>query len=363
MDLARCRLESSGFVLSEAAEYAFKCQDVYPDIVSFAAAIPNHLKSLFLIPIRAEVVVASTKFTVASKIAYETSPSGGTAEGDLFSYQTFVYRDLEPTVPSSEPGSIFGDLMPDALTKHQEYDFDENIQVPTDTSYMSDVDITQYVSYPYRTKEKPVRHSSSRFNTVIIKLALSPAYLESKAPDKIVKNARKCKVNLVNFDNPTGIFTFNVLAETKPRTVFAALVEDKHVALSCDCPFWRYNGPEYHARVNHYLISPAYGRATNPKVRDPDKKYWLCKHTYAVLKRFEGFLDEIYEELSEEDIIEEKIAEEWDRMTDIVDIPMDEFEEDVDINWEGSGLEKTEEVADEDIEVIEDYETSEDESR
>ncbi len=354
-------MESSGYVLSEAAEYSYKCQDVYKDVVSFAAAIPEHLRALFLIPIKAEVTVASTRKIIAKRVAYETSMDGSTPEGDLFSYQTFVNHDLEPTVPNSDPGSIFEDSPASARTKHQEYNFDENIQSPTDTSYMSDVDITQYVSYPYRTNEKPVRHSFNLRKAVIIKMALTPEYVETKAPKKIQDNAEKCTVKLMNYDNPSGVFTFSVVGNTDPRSVQAALVKDKHIALSCDCPFWRFNGPEYHAKVNNYLIGEPQGLATEPKVRDPDKKYWLCKHTYAVLKRFEKFLDDVYEEVEEEDI-EDAIDEKWTMMEEAVEVPVEDMEDDViSIDWEDEQLKDEESTPEEEQVQItqDDYEVVE----
>ena len=56
---------------------------------SFCSAIPDHLKQLFLIPVRlepaqdpaAQALVAS----VASRLAGDTIPTGQTPEGDLFS--------------------------------------------------------------------------------------------------------------------------------------------------------------------------------------------------------------------------------------------------------------------------------------
>ena len=350
-------MESSGFILSEAAEYAFKCQDVYPDIVSFAAAIPIHLKGIFLIPIRAEVTVASTSRLLAHKIAYETSLDGNTPEGDLFSYQTFKYNDNEPNIPSSEPGSIFEINGPDGQTHHQEYFYDENIQSPTDTSYMSDVDITQYVKYPYRTDEK-VKTSSQHKFALITKYSLTDKYLLTKTPDKIKDNADSCKVKLLAYDSPTRTYTFSVTGNTKARTVMVAMVDAENVAASCDCEFWRWNGPEHHAVRNDYALGIPYGNAENPKVRDPEKQYWLCKHAYAVLKRFDEYVDEIYEQLvpsSDEELLE-ALDENWDKLEEVVDVPLDEIEEDdVEMSWEDA-----QQVQDQDIQVVEEQVSDED---
>jgi hypothetical protein len=334
-------MEPQGFMLSEAAIYSYKCQDVYPDIVSFAAAIPSHLRPLFLIPIAFESV------TAASRVADGDQPSGSTPEGDLFSYQTFVTDDAQDTIPDSSPGSIFDIDGGDSVTHHQEYNFDENIQVPTDTSYMSDVDMTQYGDYPYRTKEKPVRKSSEATPAVaIVRLSMKPEYLETRAPKKIRENAKACSVDLVSYDKKNRVFSFSVDCGNSPKSVQASLSDIDHVALSCNCPFWRWNGPEFHAKGNSFMLGQPFGSASVPNVRDPDRKYWLCKHTYAVLRRLESFVAQVVSESwdeSDEEVMA-KVDEEWDRMEGVSHIPLEEAEEDdVDVEWDPADEEESEE--------------------
>ena len=344
----------SGFILSDAALYAFKCQDVFPTILEFAVSIPDHLKPLFLIPVTG-ISVASTSInaSVAKTVALKYAvPTGGTPEGDLFSYQTFKSEDNEPTVPSSSPGSIFDIDGADNLTHHQEYNFDENIQAPTDTSYMSDIDISQYFSYPYRSKEKP-RHSSDRNTSisqstpVILKLriALSPDDLKSRVPDKIENNSKKCKVSLTSYDKGSQVFSFSVDSGNGPKDVKASLSDVDEVALSCNCKFWKYNGPEFHATTNSFMLGQPYGTASPPNVRDPDRKYWLCKHAAAVLKRLDFFVQEIIEENWELDDVEimEEIDDQWDRLEQVVEVSEDVLDEDdidIEMEWdeESKGL-------------------------
>jgi len=330
-----------GFVLSSAAMYSFRCQEVFPDIISFAAAIPDNLKQLFLIPVQLE---SSITASVAAKIASNhvlSTPTGDTPEGDLFSYQTLVNYDNEPTELGVDSGSIFDIENADNLTHHQEYNFDENIQAPIDTSYMSDIDTTQYTDYPYRSKEKP-RHSSVKTPIPIIlklRLALSPGELKSKIPDKIEKNSKKCNVSLTSYDKKTRVFTFAVNSGNGPKDVKASLSDIDEVSLSCNCKFWRYNGPEFHASENSFMLGQPYGTASPPNIRDPDRKYWLCKHAAAVLKRLDYFVQEISEEnldLDENEIVE-KIDEQWDRLEGVVQVPEDDFSEDdidIEVDWD-----------------------------
>ncbi len=326
----------NGFMLSEAAQYAYSCQDVFPDTLSFALAIPDHLKQLFLVPVKIELASDLTPIIAAriasSRLADGTSPDGLTEESDLFGTKTFTYNDLEPTVPSSEPGSIFNQDEADAITHHQEYNYDQNILVPSDTSYLSDIDITQYMDYPYRTKEKPVRHSSI-IPVIIVKIAVKPESLETHAPPKIKDNAESCSVKFTSYDKKRKIYTFEVKCKKGPRTVQAALSDIDNVTMFCDCPFWRWNGPEFHAKQNKFLLGPPIGTAGPPNVRDPDRKFWLCKHTYAVLKRLEEFVSEVVQEnwdMNDEELLAQ-VDKEWDRLEGVSRIPADKLKEEIDV--------------------------------
>jgi len=350
-------LTPQGFLLSEAALYSFFAQDVYPDVFSFCSAIPDHLKQLFLIPVRlepaqdpsAQALVAS----VAARMAGDTIPTGDTPEGDLFSYRTFDYGDNESTVAPSDPGSIFDVGDADDMTHHQEFpsDQDENVQVPSETSYMTDVDLTESdIRYPYRTDERPLRHSAIRRATVpsiVIaarsafrhRVAVKPEHLEPKAPKKVRENAESCSVALVSYDKRGRVFTFDVDAGNGTKHVRASLTDLDHVAMTCDCPFWRYNGPEFHAKTGGYLLGAPHGTASPPDVRDPDRQYYLCKHTYAVLKRLDEFVSDVTDEnwdLDDEEAMAE-VDKNWDKMAEVAEVPMDDFEDEVVVDWDEPG--------------------------
>jgi hypothetical protein len=382
-----------GFVLSDTAQYAFLCQEVYQDVVAFAAAIPSHLRPLFLIPVKLETVVASDSVSrVASfKTADDFSPSGDTQDADLFGTKTFVNYDVQPNIPQSSPGSIFDIDGADEITHHQEYNYDENIQAPSDTSYMSDIDMTQYTDYPYRTKEKPVRHSfdikrsisafksldssallafrkaSSLIPSVVFsEIAIKPEALIPRTPDKIKKNAASCNVSLTSYDKKTKVFNFNVTGGKSPHSVKAFLSDIDQVALSCDCPFWRWNGPEYHAKSDDYMLGQSYGTAGPPNVRDPDREYFLCKHTYAVLKRLDSFIGDIVDENWDLDDAElmKQVDEDWDRLSISTKIPLGDLEQDditLQVDWSNTPEDESEEDESEEDESEED-ESEEDES-
>jgi len=331
-----------GFILSDAAYYAWQDQDIYPDVLSFCSAIPSHLRPLFVIPVTVEMEsnVGQIASRIAStRVAEDETPSGQTEEADWFGTKTFTYDDVEPTVPSSDPGSIFDIDGADSMTHHQEYLFDENIQNPTDTSYPTDIDMTQYWKYPYRTEEKPVRHSSVIPHVMIVRLALKSDELETHTPAKIREKAEICNVKFVSFDKRNRVYTFSVNSNKKaPHIVKASLSDLHHVAITCDCPFWQWNGPEYHAKKNGYLLGEPHGTASPPDIRDPERKYWLCKHAYAVTTRLDSFTKEIAAEnadLDEEEVLK-KVDDNWDKLEGVVQIPLEQAEDadDVDVEWE-----------------------------
>lgn len=338
-----------GFILSEAAIYAYNIQDVYHDLISFAAAIPDGLKPLFLIPVRLEQASEITRIAsrlLSHRYADGIMPTGDTDAAEMFGTQTFVCYDSEPLITNTDPGSIFEiDDGWSGRTKHQDVNLDQNIQVPTDTTFMEDVDITQYQEYPYRTKEKPVRKSSIQSpRVVVVRLAIKPEKLIPHTPDKIRKNAESCEVSLVSYDKKRRVYTFSVDSGRGPHKIQASLSDIDHIALNCDCPFWRWNGPEFHAKTQKYLMKPQHGTAAPPDVRDPDRKYWLCKHTYAVLRRLDSFVQQIVDEnweLDDKDLL--KVADkEWDRLEGTSKIALEDIEDEdpkIITSWDAKSLE------------------------
>ncbi len=267
-----------GFILSDAAYYAFECQEEYEDIASFAAAIPSYLRHLMLVPVSIK------------KAAFD----GGTEEADMFGTSTFVNHDNGIDPPSSDPGSIFDRDNYQNQTHHQEYDFDWNLQSPTDFTYMSDGDMDDITEYPYRTQESPVRHSSfsGKRHVFVYRYSMKPKDLESRTPEKIKARSNDVFIRLVSFDPKTSVYTFSARSSKDSYDVRASISDDDNISLSCSCPYWRYNGPEYHAKTNDFLLGDPHGTATTPDKKDPNKELFLCKHAYAVMKRLNDFIDE-----------------------------------------------------------------------
>lgn len=62
-------------------------------------------------------------------------------------------------------------------------------------------------------------------------------------------------------------------------------VDRHHVQVSCNCNFFRWQGPEHWAKANKYLYGKPVGTASRPDAKDPSGKHWACKHVVAVLNR------------------------------------------------------------------------------
>jgi hypothetical protein len=60
-------------------------------------------------------------------------------------------------------------------------------------------------------------------------------------------------------------------------------IQKTHVKVSCSCPFWQWQGPEFHAKQGDYLYGKPRGLATKPGVKDPKGQHMACKHVLAVL--------------------------------------------------------------------------------
>jgi len=100
-----------------------------------------------------------------------------------------------------------------------------------------------------------------------IKTGLNPNIVAS---DKQITGEFKGKNKVNTFQ--VGEYQVNVLVDT-----------NNNVFTNCDCGFWKYQGAEYHAKQDGYLLGDPQGTAEKPQVKDPKGNNKLCKHTLAVL--------------------------------------------------------------------------------
>ena len=134
--------------------------------------------------------------------------------------------------------------------------------------------------------------SASRVASLYL-TATKIAEIEQHVLPALLTKGQSLTPRLVRVDAPNRIWWFDVQGtEPKPYRVKVRVIPpnatvrkmDKvDVHLSCTCNFWRWQGPEYHAKQHSYLFGKPVGTASKPDVKDPNGKHWVCKHVAAVL--------------------------------------------------------------------------------
>jgi len=118
------------------------------------------------------------------------------------------------------------------------------------------------------------------------------------SPD-LRQKAKGLSVRLRRVDARNNQWLYDVQGtEPKPyRVKVKALPKRKNITdpkkvdilLSCSCPYWQWQGPEHHAKVNKYLFGKPRGTASRPDIKDPSGVHGACKHVLAVLQVIKGF--------------------------------------------------------------------------
>lgn len=109
----------------------------------------------------------------------------------------------------------------------------------------------------------------------------------NKTDPKVRERAAKLKPVLVSVNRDETIWRFkvsdyDVFLEVVPKALGIVRSPSKaDILVSCSCPFWQYQGPEYWAVKDGYQYGSPKGNAAPPKVRDPQGVHRICKHVVA----------------------------------------------------------------------------------
>lgn len=118
--------------------------------------------------------------------------------------------------------------------------------------------------------------------------------LRATAPE-LLSRAGKVRVKLVRADQGNLLWSFRAAGSERDYAVRVKAVgsprsvQGADVLVSCDCDFFRYQGPEHWASVNGYLYGRPRGTASAPSERDPSGTNALCKHAVAALRAASKF--------------------------------------------------------------------------
>lgn len=107
---------------------------------------------------------------------------------------------------------------------------------------------------------------------------------------EVRERAAGLKPKLVRVDQKNAMWLFDVPGSKSPYRVRVKAtrkgnildVAKLDVHVSCNCPYWQWQGPEHHAKQSGYLFGSPTGTASKPTVKDPDESHTACKHVVAV---------------------------------------------------------------------------------
>lgn len=260
-------------------------------------------------------------------------PSGGPAGkglplADGEGYKTFSKPEDDIREPDTSPGSTSRIDGPDSWAKEEDLPgetrwVEEGGAVSPSYQGLGEKDQgdSSKTKYPHRN-DKPDTHNAAvdpafvaalhileRKRPLILRyqeltaarVAATAEQILSGLNPNFVSRSRGVQVSLRRADRKNLRWIFSV----RGSHVYAVKVRAKRprknttkfskmdLELSCSCPAWQWQGPEFHstggrkpppsAASPEYQLGALMGTATPPNIRDPERQNFVCKHVAAVL--------------------------------------------------------------------------------
>jgi len=124
--------------------------------------------------------------------------------------------------------------------------------------------------------------------------------IESLCSPEIRQKAEGLNIRMRRVDAKNSRWLFDVQGSgPKPYQVKVKAVPKRKnitdpkkvdILVSCSCPYWQWQGPEYHAKFHKYLLGKPRGTAARPGVKDPTGNHGACKHVLSVLNTVKGLV-------------------------------------------------------------------------
>ena len=158
---------------------------------------------------------------------------------------------------------------------------------------------------------------SELLNDSFSKIAMSAAELLFGTSQRSIKYAKGCVATNKRNDPANGRWTFSVkchLSKSKgPYDVRFKLVPGKgqptkgilgrEIEISCNCNAWKYNGADSNALQKDYS-ERQYSNGQPARVRDPQRRYLICKHVASCVPLFKRFIiPDAYKKVSPKQIL------------------------------------------------------------
>ena len=255
------------------------------------------------------------------------SGHGRTLDDSISGYKTFVKPVDDHSTDDSPPdGSIYRQEGPRDIPVHQENRNDSVDLSKANPSFLGlgDKDPGDYskTHYPHRDDKPNTKNADSQFvaqlHILESRIPLLLTYEDrlafrvaarSELPSRVAATAEQILAGLnpkfvarsqtvqaslkrADIKNLRWIFSVTSSSDktyavkikaSRPRkntTKFSKM----DLEVTCSCPAWQWQGPEYHAKVKeNYLLGNARGTASTPDIRDPERQNRVCKHVASVL--------------------------------------------------------------------------------
>ena len=131
-------------------------------------------------------------------------------------------------------------------------------------------------------------------NKAAMRVATKIKDIRDACSSELRSKANGVKIRLARADGKNSLWMFEATGSggkkyrIRVKAVAKGNVRDMKKAdilISCTCPYWQWQGPEYYAKKEGYLLGKPHGTASKPDVKDPGGRHKACKHILAVLDR------------------------------------------------------------------------------
>lgn len=112
----------------------------------------------------------------------------------------------------------------------------------------------------------------------MIRLATTIKQMLLGLSPEVISRAKDLHPELVKSTETTKVF------KVDEQEVTISFKDEHNPMVKCSCSFWKYQGPEYHAKEGDYLLGKPQGTASKPTSKDPEGVNKVCKHVYAILQ-------------------------------------------------------------------------------
>lgn len=143
---------------------------------------------------------------------------------------------------------------------------------------------------------------SELLNHPFSKKAMSMGELLNRTNHKSVKYVQGCEATIKRNMPSKGRWMFTVKCNERwskgPYNVRFKLVSERgkktkgilgrEIMISCPCRAWKYNGADYNSLRKDYN-ERQFSNGAPPEIRDPRRKYLICKHVAACVPLFKDF--------------------------------------------------------------------------